>query len=72
MAIKNFLIPYVACIIFIEQYWSKKYTCGCKDKPAVDKGDLKTGSYLQALITLHQVRLDKGGDGFQINFEENE
>lgn len=23
-------------------------------------------------LVLHHVRLDKGGDGFQLNFEENE
>lgn len=59
-------------LAFIGQYWSKKYTCGCKDKPAVDKGDLQMGLFLQVLITRCQVRLDKVGDGFQLSSEENE
>lgn len=55
--LKIFLIPYVACIISMKQCRSKKSTCGCKGKPAVHKGE--TGLFLQAIITPHQVRLDK-------------
>lgn len=68
--LKISLIPYVACIISMKQCRSKKSTCGCKDKPAVHKGE--TGLFLQAIITPPSGEIRQSRDRFLLNCEENE